>query len=113
MYPDRELIRLATRKTAVRRRIAVRRAQCAKAAARVARPVVLLDRAVAYWRRLPLLAKVAAVPLVLLAKRAIFPRRKILRSLLRWGLLAFNAVRIVSSGVKNRSGSPKFSSDHT
>ena len=43
MYPDRELIRLAIHKTAVRRRIAVRRALCVEAAGRVTRPVVLLS----------------------------------------------------------------------
>jgi len=63
MYPHRELTRLAARKAALRRGIALRRAQCADAAVRVAQPLKQLDRALAFWRRLSPFAWLAAVPL--------------------------------------------------
>jgi hypothetical protein len=67
MYPDRELTRLAAHKATLQRDIAVRRAQCAEAAAQVAQPLEWLDRMLAWWRQLSPFAKLAAVPLGLLA----------------------------------------------
>lgn len=113
MYPDRELTRLAARKAALRRDIALRRAQCAEAAARVAQPLAWLDRMLAFWRRLSPLAQFAVVPLGFLVKRTVFPRLKILGSLVRWGPLVFAAVRGISSLVKIRSGSSKSSHDQS
>jgi hypothetical protein len=78
MYPQAELIRLAARKAALRRDIAARRAQCAGAAATLARPLLWLDRATDLARRL---APFAAVPLGLLAMRAVFPRLRLPGSL--------------------------------
>ena len=107
MYPQRELIRLAAHKAALRLGIALRRAQCAEAAARLAQPVAWLDRMLAFWRRLSPLAPLAALPLGFLASRIIFPRAKILGSLLRWGPLVFGAVRGISSAVTTRFGLAK------
>ena len=100
MYPDRELIRLAAHKAALRRDIALRRAQCIVAAARIARPLAWLDRVMIFWRRLSPFAKFAAVPLVFFVQRAVAPRRGILGSLARWGPLVFGAVRAISSAAK-------------
>lgn len=113
MYPDRELTRLAARKAALRRDIARRRAQCAEAAARVARPLEWLDRMLAFWRRLSPFAQFAAVPLGFLVQRTVFRRLKILRSLVRWGPLVFSAVRGIQSVVKTRYGSSKSSIDRS
>jgi len=44
MYPDRELIRLDSHKTAIRRRITRRRHGCATAAARVLQPLAWAHR---------------------------------------------------------------------
>jgi hypothetical protein len=107
MYPDRELIRLAAGKAALRRDIALRRVQCAAAAARVAQPFDWLDRALAFWRRLSPLTQFAAVPLGLLFQRTVFPRRKLLRSLVRWGPLAFGAMRVISRAAKAHAGHSK------
>ena len=101
MYPAWELRRLAAHKSALRKRIVLRRVTCAQAAARLARPVAWLDRAVAFWRRLHPLVKFAAVPLGLLVQRAVFPRRGLLGSLLRWGPLVFGAVRSLA-GARDR-----------
>ncbi|MBL9186194.1 MAG: hypothetical protein JNK23_01815 [Opitutaceae bacterium] len=90
MYPAQELKELAARKRTLRRDIALHRAQCATAAARLAQPVAWIDRMLASWRRL---APLAAVPLALLAARIVFPRQKILPTLVRWAPLAFNAAR--------------------
>ncbi len=111
MYPDRELTRLAVHKAALRRDIALRRAQCAEAAARVAQPLAWLDRMLAFWRRLPPLAQFAAVPLGFLVTRTVFPRLKILGSLVRWSPLVFGAVRGISSAVKTRFRTAQSSGD--
>jgi hypothetical protein len=103
MYPDRELIRLAAYKAALQRDIALRRVQCEALAVQVARPLEWLDRVVAFWRRLSPFARYAAVPLGLLVKRAVFPRMKVLRALLRWGPLIFGAARGIRSAAKARS----------
>jgi hypothetical protein len=105
MYPDREMSRLAARKVALRRDIALHRAQCAAAAARAVQPLEWLDRALAFWRRLSPLAKFAAVPAGILVQRFVFPRLKILRSLVRWGPLAFGAARVVRRAVQSRAES--------
>jgi len=93
MYPQRELIRLAAYKAALRRDIAFNRARCAEAAARAVQPLEWLDRVLDFCRRLSPFAKVAAIPLGFLVQRTLFPRRKLLSSLLRWAPLVFSAVR--------------------
>lgn len=105
MYPQGELTRLAAYKVALRRDVALRRAQCAGAAARATQPLAWLDRMLAFWRRLSPLVRFAAVPLGLLVARSVFSRRKILGSLVRWGPLVFGAVRGVRSAVGTRFGS--------
>ena len=102
MYPDRELTRLAAYKAALRRDIALRRAQCAKAAAQVAQPLEWLDRMLAFWRRLSPLVKFAALPLGLLLKRSLAPRLRVLGALLRWGPPVLGAVRSLT-GARDRS----------
>ena len=109
MYPQRELNRLAAHKAARRRGIAFRRAQCAEAAARLAQPLAWLDRMLAFWRRLSPRAPLAALPLGFLASRIIFPRSKVLGSLVRWGPLVFGAVRGISSSVTAHFGAAKSS----
>lgn len=93
MYPERELTLLAARKRAVRQRIAVRRAACVQAAARLARPLAWLDRVRTFWHRLSPLARIVSAPLGLLASRAVLPRGGILGALARWAPLAFGVGR--------------------
>ena len=95
MYPAEELIRLARYKAVLSRRITRHRAQCVDAAATAAQPLAWLDRMLAVWRKLSPFAKFAAVPLGFLAKRTLFPRRKVLGSLVRWAPLIFSTVRSV------------------
>ena len=104
MYPQRELTRLAAYKALLRRDVALRRTQCAVAIARVAQPLAWLDRMVAFWRRLSPLVRFAAVPLGVLVTRTVFPRLKILRSLVRWSPLVFGAVRGISAAVETHFG---------
>jgi hypothetical protein len=99
MYPQPQLNHLAAQKAALRWNIAVRRTQCAEAAARVVKPVQWLDRMLALWRRLPPLPLFAAMPLGFLVTRAIFPRQKILGAIVRWSPLVFGAVRGIRSLV--------------
>jgi hypothetical protein len=100
MYPQPQLSRLAAHKVALRRGIALRRAQCAEAAARIAQPVEWLDRMLALMRRISPLVKFAAVPLGFLAARTVFPRRKLLGSLARWSPLVLGAVRGLGAAIK-------------
>jgi hypothetical protein len=111
MYPQRQLNRLGDRKVALRRDIALRRVQCAVAAARVAQPLEWVDRMLAFWRRLSPLAQFAAVPLGLLIQRTLSPRLKILRMLVRWGPLVLGAVRGVARAVNNPGWHAKSSAD--
>lgn len=97
MYPTGELDRLARHKAALCCRIAYRRLECAEAVAGVERPLRWLDRVVAFWRRVSPVAKVAALPLALLAQRMLFPRFKLLRSFSRWGPAFVGAFRMASA----------------
>lgn len=101
MYPNQELIRLANHKLALRRRIMIHRAQCMEATFHLARPLEWVDRAVATWRKISPLARLAAVPLGFLVQRKLFPRRNLLRSLFRWGPLVFAAIRGISGPGKS------------
>jgi hypothetical protein len=111
MYPQRELTRLAAYKTALRWDIALHRTQCAAAASRVAQPLAWLDRMLALWRRLSTFGPLAAVLLGWVVTRTVFPRRKILGSLLRWAPLALGLVRGIGSAVKIRDRSAAAASD--
>jgi hypothetical protein len=97
MYPDSELTHLSWHKAALRHRISLQREVCAAAAADVVRPLVWLDRATTLWKQIRPFAKLAAIPLALLAKRMIFPRFKLFGSLFRWGPAIFGAFRMASA----------------
>lgn len=105
MYPAQDLRRLAARKAALRRNIALHRAQCEGSAARLAKPVEWLDRMVASWRRLAPIAKFAAVPVAFLATRRVFSGLKFVTPLLRWAPLAFGAARGIGAALSARSRS--------
>ena len=97
MYPDGELNRLARHKAILRERITLRREECAIAAAAAIQPLAWLDRVVTMWRKVRPYAKLAAIPLGLLVKRAFFPRFRIFRSLFRWAPAIFGAARLASA----------------
>jgi hypothetical protein len=99
MYPQRQLIVLAERKARLRHLISRRRHECADAVAHIARPLAWLDSALTVWRRL---VPFAAVPLGILAGRTLFPRRRLLGALVRWGPAVFGAVRGLKSAFRNR-----------
>ena len=102
MYPSRELTSLAARKLAVRQRIAVARVECASLAVEAARPIALADRVIAQWRRLSPFVKFAALPLGLLFRRRLVPRKGgLIRQALRWVPAVLSAVRILRA---RRSG---------
>lgn len=104
MYPAWELKRIAAHKSALRKRIALRRITCFASAARLARPLAWVDRVVAFWRRLPSFAKFAALPLGVLFQRKTVSRRGILGTFARWGPLVFSAVRGFTGLTKGRAG---------
>jgi hypothetical protein len=103
MYPAPDLTRLALHKAALRRRIAVRRAQVTCAMARLAQPVEFLDRALAFWRRLSPFTRFAAVPLGFLLKSSVAPRVRVLGTLLRWGPVVLGAVRSFTNARRKPS----------
>lgn len=93
MYPDLELIRLAALKAQLQGRIGVQRAECARAAIQVLRPLAWLDRALLLWDRVSPLAKFAAVPLGFLLKGSTTAPPRLLGKLLRWGPVVLGAMR--------------------
>jgi hypothetical protein len=93
MYPQRELNRLAVLKASLQAGIALRRIQCAEAIVQVSAPLEWLDRVANFWREFAPLIKITAIPLGLLAKRALPTRFKMLGALARWGPLAYGAFR--------------------
>jgi len=97
MYPDGELARLADYKAALRLRIGLRRVECATAVAGVERPLLWLDRAIAWWHRIGPFAKLAAIPVALLVKRTLFPRAGLFTSLLKWTPMIVSAGRAFSA----------------
>jgi hypothetical protein len=100
MYPEKELTLLAAEKIALQRRIAVRRVLVAADFHRAAQPVAWVDRMLALWRRVPPLAKIAAVPLGLFVQRALFPRRNLLGFLLRWSPVVLRWSRGMGDAAK-------------
>jgi len=93
MHAQRELSRLALRKALLVRRIQTRREVCAGQIAVVMRPIGWLDSVRAKWDRVSPVAKVTAVPLGLLLKKAFFPKMRVLGSLIRWAPLAMSLFR--------------------
>jgi hypothetical protein len=93
MYPRQELTILAGSKAALLVRIGAKRELCAAAAVRASRPLEMIDRGVARWRRLPPVVKLAAVPLGLLLGRMLGRRARAVGALLKWGPLVVGAAR--------------------
>ena len=91
------MTQLAYHKARLRLRISRRRDELAIAAAEAVHPLEWLDRAIAWWKKIKPVAKLAAIPLTLLVKRVFFPRFRIFTSLLRWGPAIFGAVRLASA----------------
>ena len=99
MYPQRELTRLNAYKVVLQNDIARQRVQCAAMANRVMQPLEFLDRILVFWRRLSPYALLAALPLGIVAQRAVVPRVKILGSLVRWSPLVFTVLHRISTLV--------------
>lgn len=97
MYADRELIRLTAHKTGLQRKIALRRIQCRVAATQVLQPLAWLDRAVTFWHRLSLWAKIAALPFAFVVQRTVSPRLGRVGKLLRWAPLVIGAARRITA----------------
>jgi hypothetical protein len=93
MYPSGELKWLATRKRALRSRIAWHRWEWASAGARLAQPVEVADALIARWRQLSPLLKLTAVPLGLLLKRRKFSRIRFFVALLQLAPSVIRSVR--------------------
>ncbi|MEO7597343.1 MAG: hypothetical protein ABIV50_00305 [Opitutus sp.] len=103
MYPRRELIRLAEKKASLRRGISLRRHECLAAAAQIAAPFGLLDRAVGIWHRLAPVARMVGLPFGFLIGRTVSPRLKFLRLALRWGPLLMRATGALTSAIQSHS----------
>lgn len=92
MYPRGELAALARAKAALRESMARRRARYLEAAAAASEPLAWLDRAHRLWQQFAPFVKLAALPLGASAARSLFPRFKLLGTLLRWVPGVFSAV---------------------
>jgi hypothetical protein len=69
MYPSAELKRLAGRKIALRAAIKGYRRECALVADRVLKPIELLDRAIAAWKRIRPFVRIALTVIALEGQR--------------------------------------------
>jgi len=69
MFPHQDLTDLARRKELLQANIALCRLDCRAAAAELARPLALIDRGLALWRRVSPAAKLFAIPAGLLVSR--------------------------------------------
>ena len=101
MYPTRDLNTLITVKTALRRRIAHRRQDCARQADRVLRPLHWIDRTYAQWRRLAPLAFFAAGPVGLWLTKTLGRRHKLAGRLIRWAPVIW---RVIQGFTRPRPG---------
>jgi len=104
MYPTRELNRLADKKRSIRKVIAHRRVECARAALHVASPLGWLDRMLSLIRQLVPYAPLAALPLGLLLRRHFLPRSGFLSLLLRWVPLTLGISRALRSAIQRPIG---------
>jgi len=105
MYPQPELSLGSGRKAAVRRAIALRRAQCVEAAAQALQPLELLDRGLALWRRFAPFAGIAVFALGVRRSRAVAARSGYFRTLLRWAPMVLGAVRLFRRSRNGEGGS--------
>lgn len=95
MYPTAELALIDARKLSLRQKIAVSRLECVALAERASRPIALLDRVITQWRKISPVMKIAAVPLGLLLRRKLLPRKiGLFRSALRWAPAVLSAMRM-------------------
>jgi hypothetical protein len=69
MFPNQELTDLAQRKALLQANIAHCRIECRAAAAELTRPLALVDRGFAIWRRISPAVKLFAIPAGLLLGR--------------------------------------------
>lgn len=102
MHPTAELNALGWRKAELRQRIAVTRLHCTTLAVEAAKPIVLFDRVRAQWQRISPIAKLVAVPLLLLLRRGVSRRaagRGLLVRLWRWLPAMLSATRLLRRGV--------------
>ena len=104
MYPTRELNRLANKKLSVRRIIAHRRRECARAALHVVSPLGWLERMLSLVRQLTPYAPLAVLPIGLLLRRRFLPKSGFLRRLLRWIPLALGISRTLRSALHRPLG---------
>lgn len=101
MYPRRELSELAARKALLQARIAVHRAQCLDAAEEIARPLALVDRGLALWRRVSPMVKLLTAPAGLLLTQWL-KRRAVGAGATKTGKFAavMSALPMILRGVK-------------
>lgn len=84
MYPDEELSRLGAHKAALRRRITNRRYEYLGITALVLQPIGWLDWLLKLRRHVAPLVPFAMIPLGLLLRRRVIPRRQVWGAVLRW-----------------------------
>ncbi|ACB74932.1 hypothetical protein [Opitutus terrae] len=87
MYSTADLDELTQRKRVLQQQIALTREHCASFATEIARPLALIDRARAQWKRVSPVVKLATIPLALLLFRGrarVRARIRFLQGAWRW-----------------------------
>jgi hypothetical protein len=107
MYPQRDLSQLSLNKARLRMNIALDRNRCVVAAARATQPLQWIDHAQSAWRQFSPIARMASLPLAAIVTRAVFPRSRILRTLVRWGPLVTAIVRTADAAITRQKESER------
>jgi len=110
MHPERELALIAQRKSVLQLRIALRRAECAHAAATVLRPLTWLDRAISLGRQISPYVELAAGPLASFFTRTESNAGRKFGWLFRLARLLVHAFRALTRAPQARSTPPAVTS---
>jgi hypothetical protein len=93
MYPHGQLIELAERKAALQRRIQVHRWECADRLGELVRPLRWIDAARERLAHVNPLGGSLALLLAGLLQKRLFPKKRLLGFLLRWGPWLFGLLK--------------------
>jgi len=109
MYPRRELAALTDRKAIVQARIDVRRWECAEAVEELSRPIAVVDRGIAAWRKISPLVKLIGLPASLLSMRKLLRhtgRRRISKLVALMPIILRGAKAVMQMRAARRETAP-------
>ncbi len=103
MYPDKDLGQIERRKASIRARIHRRRMDCIELCGELARPVGWIDAGMARWRCLSPWARLAMVPIGLMAGQRLRRGRRTLTRIVQLAPMVVSLVRTARHYRASRS----------